>query len=309
MPIPIETIDYRGTKLIPPKYDRMFKAVFVDEDLTPLASFLSSVLDMDILASDLRVMNPELPVKSSEDKQVRLDIKIKLADKSIVNVEMQVGNEYDMGKRSLHNLSRLMAGGLKRGKKRNEIYPVIAINVLDFNYITDEEGFHNRFRMKNVKTNAEMPNAEVFEINFIELPKLPKNAGNGMKELWVKFLSAKTEEELNMLAKQAPALKKAVHKLVRVNASEERQYMEDMLIKAEIAEYYLKKGIRAESLAEGIAVGKTEGIAVGRTEGKAEGKAEIIAIMKAKGWNSTQIAELVGMTVDEVERTPKRKRS
>ena len=124
-----------------------------------------------------------------------------------------------------------------------------------------------------------MPNAEVFEINIVELPKLPKNAGNSMKELWVKFLSAKTKEELNMLTKQAPALKKAVNKLIRINASEERRYMAEMRHKAEMERDAFKKGTLME----------------------------LATNMIAEGLDDTLIAKITKLSIVEIELLRKRK--
>jgi hypothetical protein len=80
--------------------------------------------------------------------------------------------------------------------------------------LLDEE---TNLRMKNVITGAEMPGAEIFEIQFIDLPKFPKNAGNSMKELWIKFLTAKTEKDLEMLTKENPVMASAVDRLESVH--------------------------------------------------------------------------------------------
>jgi predicted transposase/invertase (TIGR01784 family) len=82
-----------------------------------------------------------------------------------------------MGERSLHQLSRINSESIEKGEVAADICPVIAINILDYDYINDGDGYHNRYRMKNVVTNAEMPGAEIFEVQFIDLPKFPKKCG------------------------------------------------------------------------------------------------------------------------------------
>jgi predicted transposase/invertase (TIGR01784 family) len=199
---------------------------------------------------------------------------------------MQAWVDCDMGKRTLHSLSRLMAGQLKRGRKAEAISPVIAINVLDFNYIRGGIGFHNRYRMKNVLTDVEMPDAEVFEVHFVELRKLPRDAGSCMKELWVKFLSAKSEEDLIMLTTQSPVLKKAVNKLVKFSSSDERRYIEDMIIKDKLRMASFEKGVREEAMKKGMK----------------EGMKEVARAMKADGLDDVFIAKYTGLPVVMVGR-------
>jgi predicted transposase/invertase (TIGR01784 family) len=55
-------------------------------------------------------------------------------------------------------------------------------------------------------------------------------------------------------------------------------------------------------MAEGKAVGLAEGKAEGRAEGRAEGLSEVAKAMKAKGIDVNIIAEVTGITVDDVLR-------
>ena len=54
-----------------------------------------------------------------------------------------------------------------------------------------------------------------------------------MKDLWMRFLSAETEDDLDMLAEKSPILEKAVKKLVYISADEQLRYELDMREKAE----------------------------------------------------------------------------
>src|SRR5215510_2467371 len=111
-----------------------------------------------------------------------------------------------MGRRSMYHLSRVTSGQLNETERYDLLRPVIAVNILDFDYIKDSEDYINRYRMKNVKNSAEMPDAEYFEIIFVELSKLPKEIGDGLRELWVRFLAVQSEEELDMIAQKSPVM-------------------------------------------------------------------------------------------------------
>ena len=279
----LETIDYEGEKLYSAKYDRIFKAEFGgdSEGLELLASFLSCILDVGVAAENIVVDNSEVAADSKDDKQIRLDFIVTLADGSVVNIEMQVGNKRDMGKRSLYNLSRLMARQIGRQDEYKKLCPVIAINILDFDYLERLDSYHNRFRMKEVERNVEMSDAEYFEVNYIELPKLPEDAGDSMKELWVKFLSAKTEEDLKMLAMKKSIFRTAVSRLLRINASKRiRNAMERR--DKRIRDYVSELGEQFDN-------------------GVEKAKNESAKKMKEKGCDSAFITEITGLSAEQIE--------
>ena len=145
-------------------------------------------------------------------------------------MEIQVRNEYDMKSRSVYYLSRLYAEQMAPGMDFIDIRPAIAINILDFQFLPYAE-YHNRYRLKNTRNNDEL--TDLFEINFIELPKVLLKEKNSLKELWMLFLSADNEEVLDMLANESPVMEKAVNKLIYVSADEKLRYELDMLEEVE----------------------------------------------------------------------------
>jgi predicted transposase/invertase (TIGR01784 family) len=282
----LEMIPYHGKELFCPKYDRVFKALLLgdDNDYTLLSSFLTGVLATEIRPENIiSASSTELPTKHGNDKIVRLDIRVTLADGTAVNIELQVSIDISMGARSLYQLSRIVAGSIDKGQVPEDICPVIAINVLDFDYIKGGDGYHNRYRMKNVVTGAEMPGAEVFEVHFIELPKFHKNtAGNTMKELWVKFLTAKKEEDLEMLTKESPVMASAVNRLVYASGTKElREQMDDY--------HWNEVKNRLTMAAE-------------RKEGRLEGRLEVAKNLLGKGMKPGDVAEVTGLPIDDVLR-------
>jgi len=277
----LQMIHYHGKELFSPKYDRVLKALLLgnDKDYTLLASFLTGILAREIRPENiLSASSMELPTRHGNDKIVRLDIRVRLMDGTIVNIEMQVGKDLSMGPRSVYQLSRLLAGNIDKGQEPEEICPVIAINILDFDYITDGDGYHNIYRMKNTATGAEMPGAHILEIHYVELTKFPQNAGNSIEELWGKFLTAKKEEDLDMLTQESPVMAAAVDKLVYASGTKElRDQMDDYKVnetKNRLTIAYERKDARAE-------IAKT---------------------MKARGMDMSDIAEITKLTIDDILR-------
>ena len=279
----LETIYYDGKEVYSPKYDIMFKAVFTGNDLELLVSFLSGILNMDIPEDGLTIRNSELSKKRKDGKLIFLDIYVTLKNGSHVNVEMQVNIERDMSKRSLFYLSQMMTEQLDESGEYKEICPTIAINILDFDYLDNGAAkYHSIFRMKDVETGIEMPNSNSFEMHFIELKKASKYAKGSMRDLWLKFLSAKTEEEWKMLADKSPIIKKAIDKTIKMSADKDIRF-------ALIAQDKIKRD-RISSLANA------------KREGIAEGVLKIAKAMAAEGIDYMIIAKVTELTIDEVER-------
>jgi len=285
----LKTFMFRGQTVYSPKYDKVFKAVFAGKDKTLLASLLTSILGMDIKAEDILINNSEVTVRRKKQKPIYLDINLTVANRYIVNMEMQVRNENNMGKRSLHSLSQLMGGQLETGEKYGTLCLVTAINFLDFNYIKNSKNYHTRFRMKETGSNIEMPDAEYFEIIFIELGKLPKTLGNSMKELWVKFLSVQTGEELEMLTKQKPVFETAANKLVSISATKEMRRAMDKADKWERDRLTERDNDRAK----------------GEAKGEAKRAAETAKEMLANNEPTDKIVRYTKLTVKQIEKLRK----
>ena len=325
------TMEYQGKTVYKPRYDLVFKAVFLG-DLRLLASLLSSILDMDIHAEGLTVLNAELVPEYESARLSRLDIRVKTGEKQI-DLELQLDNRYNMEKRSIFYLSKLYIDQMTARMEYKDLNPVIAINILHFRFLPYDE-YHNHYRLKNVRTNDELTDA--IEVQFIELPKVDPEGSESMKDLWMRYLSADNRDTLAAVAQASPVIAQAVARLVYVSADEQLRYEMHMREKAEL-DYFSDLGGakaegRAEGLAEGEAKGKAEGLAEGeakgnaeglaegeakgKAEGLAEGKAEGLAEgeakrraeigkqigrMKAKGMADDDIAELTDLTVAEVE--------
>lgn len=82
-------MDY-SRKIIPPSYDVVFKAIFGREENKPLIiSLLSSILTIKVQdLDDLVIMNNEIFLSNVDGKGSRLDLRLKLKDKTEIDVEV-----------------------------------------------------------------------------------------------------------------------------------------------------------------------------------------------------------------------------
>lgn len=286
----MERINYKGKSLLPVKYDIVFKALFAsDDDLELLASLLSSILEIDIKADAMAVMNTELPPVYENGKLSRVDIRVKTADNKHINVEIQLNNEHDIERRSLFYLSKLYSEQVTSGMAFKDIGPTIAINILDFIYLPHKE-YHNKYLLMHEVHNNVL--TDTLQIHFIELPKKQGRLNENMKDMWVQFLSANNEEVLDMLANENAVFDKAVKKLVYISADEKLRYEMNMREKAEL-DYN-------SAMITSFDRGKERGIQEGIQEGSMQKSHDIAEKLFAMGMEDGRIAEILDLPISKI---------
>ena len=283
-----QRILYQGQELLLATTDLVFKALLTaDGDLELLASLLSCILDLDIAPDDVTVTNSELPQTHEKGKLARVDVRVKLADGKHINVEMQVADDHNIAKRSIFYLSKLYVDQLKPSMNYEEICPAIAINILDFDFLPFEE-YHNVYRLKNIKSHHELTDA--YEINFIELKKVPTETRTCLKEKWMLFIAADSAEMLDKLANEEPIMEKALKKLQYVSSDDQLRYELDMRQKAEL------------DYGSAMVANYKRGRAEGETTGRLRATTELARKLKASAaMSDDEIAKLCDLPIEEVE--------
>ncbi|MCL2068108.1 MAG: Rpn family recombination-promoting nuclease/putative transposase [Treponema sp.] len=106
------------------------------------------------------------------DKSVTFDVRAVLQAKTKINVEVQLRNQFNMDKRSLFHWSREFSGSLKAGQDFNELPDVIAINIVNFDYL-GTKGFHSCFHLRDDK-EPDVILTGALEIHFINMVRYRK---------------------------------------------------------------------------------------------------------------------------------------
>jgi len=60
-----------------------------------------------------------------------------------VNVEIQLINQYNMIKRTIFYMSKMLLSQLKKGEDYSNLNRTVTINILDFNYLEGENFIKN----------------------------------------------------------------------------------------------------------------------------------------------------------------------
>ena len=308
----IGTKDTKITRL-PLTSDYVFKRIFArEENNSMLKDFLEAILNIHI--NKVEVKNPELTPNMADEKLGILDLKLDIDNERVVDVEMQVSNEYNIKERSSTYLSKLAAEQLKAKQNYKELKKIITINILKYNYI-ERNAYHSIARMKYEHTNPiefvdmgyneeEEEATNTFEMHFIELPKFKqKNPECNTKlEQWLWLIDGSEEEKVKMSAKENEEINKTVEELNKLSKDpeevakyEEREWS--------IMRYNVEmKTNRELGEKDGEARGREEGRREGRREGEKTTKEKIVKALKNMNLSIEQIAQAVELTEKEVEK-------
>src|SRR5574344_1791651 len=177
--------------LLDPKMDFVFKNIFgTEKNSKILISFLNETLKPKYLITAVEIKNTDINKDYIEDKFSRLDVKATTSNEEIINIEIQVKNEYNMIKRSLYYWSKIYEEQIVQGDNYEKLAKTVCINILDFKYLKNDR-YHNAYRLKEIKTNEQL--TDIMEIHFIEIPKLKKVENSeeitDMLTAWVEFIS------------------------------------------------------------------------------------------------------------------------
>ena len=273
----MERILYKGKELLSPKFDLVFKALFGKEESKDiLLPFLNNVLDLQIQSEkDIILTNTEIAPEAVVDgKLSRLDVCAEVTNATNnehIDIEIQLSENDDMMKRSVYYVSKLFSGQLKKSEFYNKLGRAIGLSILDFNIFDDDEWMH-RGRLKDTKTNVEF--TDCFEVNFIEMKKMPLHIDKMDKKLqWLMFLNAKTEEELTMLATENAEIAVAVERLE--NISSDTKLMHQAIVREKTERDYYSSLDWAEK------------------KGRLEEQNFIIDLMKKNGIDNTLIDQII----------------
>jgi len=176
---------------INPKTDYAFKKIFGSLDSKGiLISFLNAMIyDGNPTIQDLEIINPNLPPKITGLKDTYLDVKARLADGTLVIIEMQVLNVESFGKRVLYNAAKTYASQLQKGQGYRMLKPVIALTLTDFEMFENSDRLISRFVYKEETTNFKYTDNNM-ELVFIELPKFTKELSQleTLADKWIYFM-------------------------------------------------------------------------------------------------------------------------
>ena len=200
--------------------DYMFRAILqVNERvLRGLTCALLHLKAEDI--QSIEIKNPILPGDTFDAKEFILDVEITLNNEALINLEMQVVNEYNWSERSLSYLCRRF-DQLGKGQDYSECKPAIHIGFLDFTPFPECPEFYATYKLLNIKNHhlySDKFILSVVDLTHIELAT-DEDGAYGI-DRWARLFKSTTWEEIKMIAENNPILTEASETLYTYNADE-----------------------------------------------------------------------------------------
>jgi predicted transposase/invertase (TIGR01784 family) len=271
-------------------------------DEEQLLAFLNAVLQKTgrdrIVSVDIEE-NKTFTAETIGDKSSVLDVRATTDEGIRLNIEVQLRNAGNMDRRSLFYWSREYVRGIKSGQDYLKLPAVIAINIVDFDFIPVDE-VHTSFHLWE-DSHRDVMLTDALEIHFISMVQFrrlkEKDIINNLLHRWLAFFDRTTNDEtLKTIINMDRAIAKAQDKLAFVSCDTEALRAYEMREKA-LLDY--TSGIN-HARREGMQKGMEKGIKKGRKEGMREGRKEGIQEGQQKGME--QIIKLLkeGKTIEEI---------
>lgn len=213
--------------------DFIFKKVFGKKgNESILKDLLEAILKIKIEKIEIQA-EVELERELVDDKVGKLDIKAIIDNKTTIDIEMQMEDQYNMAERTLYYWSSLYHTGLKKTEDYRINNRVITINILKYD-IFKEGPYHEKIQLRREYKNILLTNK--LEIHFIQLTKFLREGNKTEnKELWnrLTFICDKDKKEVKKIMEENKEIKKANEELEYLTGDEAVRRMAFLREKAE----------------------------------------------------------------------------
>lgn len=286
---------------IDPSTDWGFKKIFGDEKL--LISFLNSLLEGEHVITSLEYMNNERIPKQKDERKVIYDLYCETDTGKHIIVEMQKRRQEHFKDRALYYSACSIAEQGERGEWDYELTPVYGVFFLAFELENDISDYYCKDVSLVEKYSGKVFSNKLRHI-YIELPRFLKSESEceSFFECWIYNL-ANMKQMKEISFKDRDAIFGRLETLAskaNMSKDERAQYRHEWKIYNDYfnsVDYAEKKG-HAEGRAEGLKEGHEKGIA----EGEQRKNLENAKKMKDKGSPLDFIADITGLTIEEIEK-------
>ena len=199
--------------------DFVFRAI-LQRNKQVLIALICSLLHLLEKGVDAEITNPIELGAAFSNKDFILDIRVRLSNGRLIDLEMQIANEHNWPERSISYAARSF-DNLNSGENYVNVMPVHSIGFLDFTLFSEEPEFYATYQIQNVKTGKLY--SSKFSIHVVDLSQIElateEDRAYGI-ERWASLFKATTWEDLRMISKDNPVLQQASNELYTINADE-----------------------------------------------------------------------------------------
>ena len=280
-------------------FKRLFGSEFNKE---LLISFLNAMFHGEQNVKDVTYLNSEQLGDRIDERRAVFDVYCENDKGEKFIVEMQnIYQEFFKDRTIYYSTFPIREQARRGGDWDFHLNSVYTVGLLNFNFaegLDDARRWHHEVKLMEVDTKEVFYDKLTYV--YVEIPKFNKTEDEleTMYDKWMYVL-----KNLSSLMNRPAALQERVFtrlfeqaEISKFNSDELRMYEDSVNAFRDIV-----NAIRSAEKKK-FAEGRAKGLAEGRAEGRAEGLAEIARAMQAKGMAKDLIAELTGMSVDDINR-------
>ncbi len=295
--------------LLKPTLDVVFKMLFASQrGRRALISLLNAALKPPSPICSVEVLNPEIPKILIDDKATILDIHAKLANGTLIDIEMQMASHQGMSRRALFYASKMYASELDVGHLYTELRPVVVL------FFVAEDIFPSRPRDFEVSFSIQQDDKgpAVFhelrgqmKLKFFEIQKAfklwrsrqvsPNDVNLGG---WLGFLADPGSKAIEELCMTVPELKEAKDALEEISADKEAREVARVREKSRLH----WDSLIAEAREKGVQEGKAEGYETGRAEQSLASLVALLSDPDSARMSDTQLSKITGISLEDIAR-------
>ena len=253
---------------------------------------VSSLLNIPLEEIEsVELLNPIQYNGSIDTKETILDLRIKLNNKSIVIVELQVKNFKYWTNRILIYGCRNINDQTDGKEAYIHLEPVIQVSIMDYTLFPKHKVFYDEYKIQDDDHQVLTDKLRFFVMDLTATDEATEDDKKRGLVQWAKAFNAGDWDALEKIDR--PGIKEAVKTMETIMSDPvQRQIVWD-------------RHLALMDYNSGLIGAKEEGFDEGRREGRKEGILETTKEnarrMKAKGYPSEDIAEITGLSVAEIE--------
>ena len=284
------------------KTDYAFKQLFGQPRTADiLVAFLNALLkrDGDERIVSVEFVNTEISPAHKDGKAMRLDVHVRTGRDERINIEIQVGSQEEMGKRTLMYWAGIFNPQAHSGMKYEDLKQAITINIVNFRCFHSTERYHTAYHVTEDIDRFRL--SDVLEIHFVEMPKFRQARKNRLEEAahnplerWLLLLDAskntRIRKELEVIAMADTTMEHALDVWDEISQDEAKQQA-----------YHLRRIAIMDEISKMHSAEK-KGLEKGLRKGRQEGKLEAAKAMLEDGLDMVRVSRLTGIPVEELER-------
>lgn len=275
----------KKVKLLKPKYDIVFQALFQENKENITESLISDILGEKIEIIDIKA-DDTLIRKYPTDKTGRLDLKTRFKNGTICQIEMQMSDEHNTVQRMLWYWSKTYVEQIKRGDLYKDLKKTIGIIITNYEIkeLDGIEDLSTKWQIIETKSGERLLTDDL-ELRIIEIPKakriLEKEEHNRIAQ-WLTFIDDPNTERVEKIMRENEEVKKAKNVLHIMSEDEELQRLAELKEKWDLDE----RSARQSAL----------------DEGEEKSKKEIAKKMKEEKITIEQICRITGLSKEEIDK-------